>query len=124
VTTYGYPHNISDLQLSKTTSHKNNLTDKLISKHKLFVCTFSLSKMNPSREQIFDFVQKEDYKHLPLETPDEIFPYVDNSLMPNCNFERQKSFEFLKVLLRLFEKAAYMKFTDAVGENLRKTKNN
>jgi hypothetical protein len=28
VTTYGYPHNISDLQLSKTTSCKNNLTEK------------------------------------------------------------------------------------------------
>jgi hypothetical protein len=80
--------------------------------------------MNPSEQQIFDFVQKEDYDHLPLETPEEIFRYVDNTLMPNWNFERPKSFEFLKVLLRLFERAAYMKFTDAVFENLRKTKNN
>jgi hypothetical protein len=78
--------------------------------------------MNPSEQQIFDFVQKEDYKHLPLKTPDEIFRYVDNSLMPNWNFERPKSFEFLTVLLRLFERAAYIKFMDAVGENLRQSR--
>jgi hypothetical protein len=76
--------------------------------------------MNQSEQKIFDLVMKEDYEHLPLKTPDEIFRYVDNSLIPNWNFDRKYSREFHTVLLRLFERAAQIKFTDAVVEYWRK----
>jgi hypothetical protein len=72
--------------------------------------------MNPSEQKIFELVMKEDYEHLPLKTADAIFRYVDHSLSPNMKPNR----EFHTVLLRLFERAAQIKYIAAYYEQFRR----